>query len=199
MKKISCLASISLTLTACSPIDSLKPFDSEQADTLLREHATTTPAQQRIALRLPQKNTWKAIDLSRNKQGSPIMLIPRDATTKDWHESVRTFISPYRANPDMTAKLLWQDNIKEIQARCAEVKSDLIAATRETVFYSLSQKNCRDDKDLVMYGKSFNGSDAVYLVYYTADPVFISGSEIARMAKSIKDAALVKDPRTNHP
>jgi hypothetical protein len=191
MKVKKYIVILSFALAGCSPIDSLKPFDSEQADILLREHAVTRPARHRIAIKLPSKNTWKAIDLSRNKKGSPLLLIPRANDTTNWNESIRTFISPYRTYPDMTAQQLWQDKMKEAQIHCHHVTGHAIQTTTQSVYYVLRECDCQDGEDAVIYGKAFNGSDAVYLVYYTADVAHVAPAEISRLATAIKQASLV--------
>lgn len=194
MKLSRCIIGLSFMLAGCSPIDSLKPFDTEQADILLREQAITKPAQHRIAINLPNRNIWKAVDLSRNKQGSPLLLIPRYSDTTHWDESIRTFISPYRTYPDMTAKQLWQERVKEAQTRCDQVTSQPLLVTKQSVYYVLKATHCHGEKNTVVYGKAFDGSDAVYLVYYTADVARVTPTEIARLANTIRQASLVWNP-----
>lgn len=190
MKKLFAIIA-SFALSACSPIDSLSPFDAEQAKTLVRENLCTRPTQQMIALGNLPNPYWKRIDLSICKQGSPIMMIPCDQTSSGWSESIRTNIYAYRNDPDMNASRFLQKQIDAGRCHCKHISPIILATSQESVFYSLSLCDCDDNHNQIQIGKIFNGRDAVYQVYYTALRSEVCNDEIARMSRVIGASQLV--------
>src|SRR3990167_3512622 len=108
-----------LTLTsACSPIDSLRPFDQTEAAKVLQSNYISRPAKYQISLFLPEKNGWQKINLSLSKLGTPIMLIPKNETSYNWTQSLRTKISGYRNQPDLTLDKFIKQQIDEVNEQC---------------------------------------------------------------------------------
>lgn len=182
-------------LTACSSIDNLHPFDDEQAQIILRQNLVRKCAKHIISISTFNDRFWKRIDLSINKQGSPIMLIPCDQTPSCWYESIRTKISAYDCDMEMTAKKFVQTQMEEAKKYCSCVDAKMLAQTPQYVMYSLETRNCSDRKDQIEIGKAFNGSDAVYDVYYTAVNGQVSAKEINKMTYVVKSAELLRNYR----
>lgn len=177
----------SILLAACSSIDSTRPFDEEQAARLIRQDCYVRPARQRIAIRLPSKDKWQRIDLSRGTVGSPVMFIPRCESEACWTESVRTEFLSYETDYNaMPMKLI--DQVAQGNLACKNVKPMVLSQSHSAVIYRLQ---C--DKQ-VQYGKAFNGKDAVYMVYYTADTGAVNTSQISRMQHAIAVAELTRNP-----
>lgn len=195
MKRIVSSTLISISLTACSPIDSVHPFDNQQAANLIKEWYVKKPAQQRISIALKDKHNWKRIDLSLHTQGSPIMLIPLDQTASHWNESIRTDLRPYSTHPDMTASQYVTARFTVSQSDCKHNQTKLISTTKEYVIYSIVSDTCKSTPNFLEVGKAFNGRDAIYVVYYTALNNQISSAEINERSRLVEKAQLVDNPR----
>ena len=179
-------------LSACSPVNSLTPFDQTQAALILQQNYTPKPAKQRISLALPAHSNWQRIDLSRGTVGTPIMLVPPSQTADEWHESIITAIRPYIFHPDITAKKYMEERIKLVKDHCQHVLVQSTANTEQTAVFELSVSNCDDAKDQTQLTKVFNGKDAVYILRYS-----VTGKTHvpASMSSAIKTATLVPDTR----
>lgn len=197
MKKLFLLSAITFAaaLSACSPVDSLKPFDQEQAVKVIRQNMTSKPAQQRISLNLPHAKNWKRIDLSQANKGAPVMLVPIDETESNWKESIRTKIRPYATNPNMNANKLLQSIVNEYKENCTEASANIISQNDLYLTYRLNIENCVQEKNQIQVGKVFNGTDAVYLVNYTGLQGQIPVNQFKKMSSVIASAQLVPDPR----
>ena len=196
MKKIIlcvCVTSI-MSMTGCSPIDSLKPFDEKQAALLFDEHYTPKPAQQMIKLSLPQKRAWKKIDLSESKKGSPVMLVPANQSAANWQESFSTRISAYIGDPDMTASKFSAETINHAAMECKQIGSKILSSSPEAILYRLDLVDCNKGKDRTEISKAFNGRDAVYVVRYIAINGEVSADEINKMSRVVETARLLPNP-----
>lgn len=191
MKK-SCLVILLLIhLCACSPIDSLKPFDQTQAAKLLLQHSIPIRTQQMIALTLPREQLWLNVDLSQNIQGTPRMLIPCDATIFNWTQSIRTMIWGYINDPSITAIKLVHNQILDAKNDCAQIHANIEVNSTHYIIYHLQFSACRDRKNQMQIGKAFNGVDAIYLVYYSAITGQVTELQFNKMIQVIKHARLV--------
>lgn len=198
MKKIIFLTGATTLVTilsACSPIDSLKPFDQKQAAKLFEENYTPKPAQQMIKLNLPQKRAWKKIDLSAIKKGSPVMLIPVNENAEKWNESISTKISAYTADPDMSASKFAGAEINRAAQNCKQIGSKFLATNTQSVVYRLDLIGCKYGNDRVEISKAFNGNDAVYAVRYIALNGRVDANEISKMSHVIETAQLIRNPK----
>lgn len=181
-------------MTACSPVNSVEPFDQKQAETLLREHYTSARSEQMVALVLPQKNRWKKVDLSLEQKGAPVMLVPRYENTEHWSESIRTFILSNQNRPDATPKMAGQKQIENSRSTCQACYGGLINASDNSALYELHLSHCDDHQQEIQYGKTIKGKDAIYTVYYSADPAVISPNQLRRMQHAIQSAYLIDNP-----
>jgi hypothetical protein len=186
-----CILFLAFFLCACAPVDSTKVFDEHQAAILLNEHLNTEPAAENIALYLPNSSNWQRIDLSLLGKGSPIMLIPRGQSKNDWQESIRTYIRAYINEPDMTAQEFMLHDWQYFKSRCQKVSTQILSTTENSVLYRNELKSCKIEPDQIRITKAFNGSDAVYAVYYAATPVILP-TRIRLMESVIAQAELVK-------
>lgn len=181
-------------LTACSPVDSLQVFNQQQVEILLKSNIPSNPARQRISLVLPSNKPWQEIDVSLYKTGTPVILIPKDERFSNWHESIRTDIRSYKKYPDITPTQLAQQVMKTAYEKCTKINSDIIEHTANIVIYRLEKSHCKSENNQIQFGKAFKGIDAVYTVYYSAVPQYVSQDEIARMQAVIENARLVNNP-----
>jgi hypothetical protein len=186
-----CIVLLSFILCACAPVDSTKVFDEHQAAILLNEHLNTKPAAEKIALYLPSATTWQHIDMSLLSKGSPIMLIPDGQSKNDWQESIRTYIRAYTNEPDMTAQEFMLHDWQYFKSHCQKVNTQILSTTEKSVLYRNELKGCKIEPDQTRITKAFNGSDAVYAVYYAATPA-ISLARIRLMTSVIAQAELVR-------
>lgn len=192
MKKILFSFSlIALTTTACSPVDSTKPFDQKQAAAVLCQNYVTKPARQEIEINLPHKRTWKRIDNSLNSGGTPLMLIPKNESEAYWTESIRTNIAGYVNEPDITADKYVQRLFQRTKADCKDIHAVILSNTEKSTSFLLDMSSCRHHKNQTQIGKAFNGVDAVYMVRYSALYHQVSEKEFADMTRAIKNAKLV--------
>lgn len=190
MKKLRLLLT-ALFLTACSSVDSLHPFDNEQAAKLLQQHMNTVPTKEKIALPLPNKRSWQKIDLSEGTLGTPLMLIPADETRENWTRSFQTRISGYMRHPNITVDQFAQQQINEAKEYCHSASGHIIHLSKDDCTYQLEISGCPYDKDQIQFGKAMKGSDAIYLVYFTATPAGVSNAEFEKMSGVINRARLV--------
>ena len=191
MKHPILAATIFLFLSACSAVDSTKTFDQQQAAALIHEGRTTYPTKQMIKLSLPNQADWKKMDVSYGTIGSPAMLVPNDESMQHWTQSVRTKIKAYREDPDLTADNFVQSEITRAKNDCSQVRTDYLALSTNTVTYQLSLSGCRNQQNQIQIGKAFAGSDAIYVVYYSAVNGQVSDNEIRKLASAINSAKLV--------
>ena len=189
------LALSAFLLTACSQVNSVTPFDNEQAAKVLQQNYTSQPTEQMVKLNLPNKNNWQKIDLSYENKGAPVILIPTNENVNNWSQSVRTKISAYINSPYITAKQVVQNDLNNARNHCQQATGNIIEESKNAIVYRLDFANCYDEKNQMQIGKAFNGKDAVYLVRYTALANQISSADIHAMSHAIQQAQLVADPR----
>jgi hypothetical protein len=185
------LAISTMILSACSPVDSVRVFDNEQAARVLQQHYTARPTRQRIAINSSSMRGWQRIDLSFGTVGSPIMLVPPHQTFSDWTQNIRTQIRAYYHFPDITAKQFVAEQIQQAKQRCAIVDAEILQQSSSYYLYQLNMAQCRNEKNRFLIGKAFNGIDAVYVVYYTAKTDDVTKPEIQKMSRVIMSAKLV--------
>jgi hypothetical protein len=178
---------LALLLSACSAVNSVQPFDQEQARNLIRESYTTKPAHQMVALNLPQAQQWDLVE--------PDRMLPQGETTANWRESIRTNVRGYNVQPAITAKKFMQSEVGLAQADCREVKVWLLAETKQFVLYRAALNQCYDGKNQVQVTKIFNGMDGVYLVRYAARSGEVAAQQWALMLEVIRRAQLVRNSR----
>jgi len=154
-------------LSACSPVDSLHPFDQQQAALLLKENSNFYPAQQLISLPLPHRSNWQRIDVSYGTVGTPIMLVPINENERHWTQSIRTQIRSYERYPAVTANHFFYDEMNYERDYCSYVEGNIIEQHKAYDLFSLSLGGCSNQPNQQQYGKIFNGQDAVYVVYYS--------------------------------
>ena len=193
--KIAIIIVLPFLLSACSSVDSLKVFDSQQAANFLQQNHKPQPARQIIKMSLPQKEQWTRIDLSFGTVGSPVMLIPKTETLTTWNQSIRTFISPFINGNKSTANQCVQNAILTSKKSCQSVAIKTFLQPDKIIFYYLDKTNCKGEKDQLQIGKVFTGQDAIYGVYYTAKKGVVSDADINKLSRVIKAAQLISNPR----
>lgn len=176
-------------LSACSPINSVQPFDEKQAELILKNDYTTKAAQEKIEIALPNAEDWKKINVVKNKKN--IMFVPVNENSDHWTQSIRTQSIAYLDEPKITAKKMVLNEIKEAYEHCKQVKAMVIKQTPSFVTYKLDLAYCDDSPNQIQIGKAFNGSDAVYTVFYSALVEHIPSTELQQMSQTIKRAQLV--------
>lgn len=189
MKKILLSLSV-IFITSCSSVDSMHVFDNQQAANLLKQHLNALPTQERIALNLPNKRNWQRIDLSYGTLGTPIMLIPTNEEPNSWTQSFRSRISGYRTNPTITPEQFATEQVNYAKENCAHTNGGMRESTKAFAIYQIEMSDCRDEQNQTQIGKAMKGSDAVYLVSYSA-ATSVSMAEFDKMARVVKGAQLV--------
>lgn len=193
---LSCLLYyITFFLSACSPIDSLKPFDSKQIMVLLNEHHTKKPTQQMIQIDLPHPESWRKIDLSWTGSGSPSMFVLSSESASDWTESIRTIMIPYADEPQLTPKKWLKAMQQHHNKHCKITTNTLQADDPNIIMFEFKMNDCDDRKAQMQIGKAFKGIDALYVVYYTVLINDINKKEINAMRNMIARAKLVENRR----
>lgn len=187
-------ASISL-LCACSTVDSLKPFDHEQAAHILKQNYVSKPTRQAIVLHLPNKKHWQRIDVSYKTIGTPIMLIPYDEDRNHWHESIRSSLANYIVNPNMTPEQFVAKRIKHAKTHCSVANATILKSSTQMVAYQLVMKQCDHEPDQLQIGKAMSGADAIYHVYYSVLASPTAEMALRNHAGIIESARLVNNPR----
>ena len=187
---ILCVLLMCLLLSACSPINSLQPFNQEQAALVLKSDYVTQPAQEKIEIVLPDEDNWKKINIVKNKKN--LMFIPRNENIDSWKQSIRTQIIAYLDEPKISAKKMVLSEMRFAYNHCKQVKAMLIKQTASFVTYKLDMHHCDEQADQIQVGKIFNGVDAVYMVYYTALSNQTSSIQLQQMSEMIKTTQLVK-------
>lgn len=190
MKRLGLLLLIIEMLSACSPINSMQPFDHQQAAILLQQFETSRPSKQSITIELPKTQKWKKVDLSLNHKGAPILLIPEEDSPFHWHESIQTKIISYQNDPTVTAKSLFLKQETLLQAYCQIAHTSLREENAVAVYFESRATHCENSTDLFIAGKIFNGEDGVYMVYYSAR-YLPTDKQITLMTHVIASAELV--------
>lgn len=180
-------------LSACSAVDSMKPFDQQQAANLLHENRTAHPTQQMIKLSLPDQSHWKKIDISYGTIGTPVMLVPNHENRDHWTQSFRTKIRAFTDDSDATAIKLAQHEIALSKKQCNSANATILLQTKQSVVYEIKRSHCGNTPDQTLIGKAFNGHDAIYVVYYTQDNTV--SANFNAYARVVESAKLVRDPR----
>lgn len=194
MKKIFSLLSITTFLSACSPIDSMRPFDAEQARIWIESTFVSKPAQQRIVLDLPKRQIWKKVPAALDAFGSTIKLIPVYATPTTWQESIQTNVVGYLGNPHFTAKQFALDNFQQVRAHCQQATPVMLADNQHFVIYRITMSHCDNAPAQQQIVKAFNGSDGVYAVRYVAITGNVPTEQIRKMTNVIFAAEFQNNP-----
>lgn len=182
-------------LSACSPVNSLTPFDQKQAALVIQQNYTPRPAKQRISIALPKHTHWQRIDLSRGTLGTPIMLVPPGQNADDWHESIITGIRPYIFHTDMTADKFMRKQIRLAKKNCKQVRVQIAASNAQTAIFALKLADCTYANQ-TQITKALTGIDAVYTVRYAVVENAVTQTTFDNMAAAIKTATLIRDTRT---
>lgn len=185
---IPTLSMICTLVTACSPVDSVRPFNQEQAAFLLKENHTFKPSQQLISMTIPHKQAWQRIDVSYQTVGTPIMYVPLTESKNHWTESIRTQIRSYERYPHINATNYFYEEMDLERQYCTYVEGKIILRNANYDLYQLTLANCSNKPDQHHFGKIFNGKDAVYAVYYSWLPMV---THIDEMKQAIVDARLI--------
>jgi hypothetical protein len=178
-------------LSACAKVNSVQPFDQEQAAILLQQHYVAKPTQQMIAIALPKGQRWKKIDESRGTIGTPLMLLPANESESSWRESIRTKISGYLNTPQVTPRQFMENEITAAKENCQHVNATELSQQAESLVYSISISGCEHGRDEKQIAKAFKGKDAVYFICYTAISSQVSQKQFNELSQAIKQARLV--------
>ncbi|HVE44473.1 MAG TPA: hypothetical protein VNC84_04995 [Gammaproteobacteria bacterium] len=190
---------LTLLLTSCSPVDSVRPFDRQQAALLIKQNTHFVPTREWISIQLPQPSHWQRINQSFGTTNSPIMYIPRGENRDNPTESVQTDLSAYIYYPHITAKILMEKRAAHSKQACQTVTLNILQETATHLTYRLMSEHCMKRDDTVEIGKAFNGADAVYVVYYTANSHSVSTARIRQMTSTIALTTLRKQDKHFNP
>lgn len=181
-------------LTACSPINSVQPFDQKQAAILLRQFYKAKPSQQMMALKLPDHPTWKKVNSAQETLGAPLTLIPTTDQPNDWHERIESKVIGYIQAPHIHMEEVVKNNIKDAKKHCNKVNDAILARTTTHIIFTLDLSDCRDLKNQKQIGKVLAGKDGIYIVRYSAVTGEVAKTRYNQIAYAIKNAKLVKNP-----
>lgn len=182
------------TLCACSGVNSVQPFDQEQAAIWAAQNPAPRRTQDTIALQIPKQPAWRKVDLSFEQMGAPLMFIPADEELANWHESIRGKIFLYHDNEALTINQFFAHEIKTAQKWC-QVNGKILSQSKNSVFYLINLTHCTNQDSAVMVGKAFQGNDAIYVVYYTNRNQPITPAKLQFMSDLIANAQLVSQSR----
>lgn len=172
-----------LFLFACSSVNSVTPFDHEQADKLIKQHDKHIPAKERVQITLPR--AFKQI-----KENSQYFFIPRNESLNNWHEQLQTSTIAYQPYAIPAKESIMREKIELLKTHC-KVDYQVIEKTSRTLIYEATM--CCHDKQEQMLVKLFQGVDAVYIISYRAHDV--SEKEFKQMRLAIKRSSLVFNPK----
>ena len=188
LKGIICIFIFSM-LSACSEVNSVQPFDAEQARVLIKENTVSQPSKQMVALKLPQEERWHKVS------SSPRLLVPKGESTTTWQESIQTDALALINTPTMNSQQFAQEKFVEAKKNCEHVHATILSDSKHAVIYSLSQTDCTTERNQKQIAKVLQGQDAVYFIRYAAIDNSISSKQFNLMSKEIKKAYLVPNPR----
>ncbi len=193
-KKICFLLAATTFLSACSPINSLEPFNDKQAARLIQENNTALPARQMISIKLPHEQKWRKVIIPQ-VVGNVAMMFRAGENSEHWRENIKTMMVSQRKEPTITAEKLVRMEFANAAQNCQQTRPEIISQTSEDVVFQLEMDACRDQPDMKEFGKVFNGIDGVYVVWYSAVTAHVSQAQFSRMSQIIAAAQLLKDPR----
>lgn len=185
-------------LTACSPIDSVHPFDQNQAAILLKQFYVSKPTQEAIVINLENRSHWKKINSSSGTLGTQLWLVPINQSDRVWQESIRTYVVAYHYFPDITLSTIFKRINLKAEAVCEKVESKILTETNNSLIYSMTLSHCKEEPNQKQVGKIFKGKDAMYGVYYTALENSVTPLHFEEYAKVIKRARLVGNEANRH-
>jgi len=187
--RFNSLILLTILLLGCSPINSVQPFDQQQAAQILKNDYVTQPAKQKIALDLPGDQKWKSLQTDANKNNR--LLLPENNSLANWQQSIRTSITGYLDEPKINAKKIVLREIKNAYQQCQRVNASVLKETANYLIYKIDMAGCEHQPNQIQIGKTFNGSDAVYTVYYSAQTNQIATAQLILMSHVIKKSQLV--------
>lgn len=195
MKKISYALVVPLyfSLMACSPVNSIHPFDDEEAAILIKSNMVAKPTQQMVVLQFPRGEHWKKLPDPLGT-GSMVVLFPQNENPAAWNEKIQTKISGFIYKPNLTVKTFAQMEMDQAEKNCFHVNDAIITQTPQSMFYRVDVSDCENNKNQTQFGKIFKGIDAIYLVRYSAIMGKVSKTQMMAMSQTIKNAELVKNP-----
>lgn len=178
----------SFVLSACSPVDSVRPFDAEQAENLLREHIQIYPANQHIYLSLPPQEKWQRLQ---NNEAHEVLLVPKMPHSPELHESLKAKAISYKMAPHLTAKKLILSETTQEKDICQIGNINMLHESSHSITYERHFTHCTNGKERWQIGKAFNGKDAVYWVSYQANETSHSATVWQKGTRIIYSAHLV--------
>lgn len=152
-----------ILLSACSGINSVAPFDKEQAKILLKQSAVSTPARQGV------------------------VISPRPTYKERAH--LQTELIAYAFEPDIDAMRVANNMLEEAKKDCEAPKGRILNKTSHAVLYQYDASHCNEQKPIFLIGKAFNGEDGVYIVTFSLDETDIAMKQ--RGIRMIQSATLV--------
>lgn len=183
-----------MVISACSPVNSLQPFDDAQADKLVQENYVKIPARHMISIVLPPDQKWKKIIMPM-ENGGMVMMIPAGENETQPSQSIKTMLVSKRAHPAMTAEKLVQLEFERAGNDCKQIGPEIIEKSSQFISYRLDKTGCHEQPEMKEIGKAFNGGDGVYVVWYSAMKNKVSGRQFSLISRVISAAQLVNDPR----
>lgn len=178
-------SAVTMLLTSCSPVNSVAPFDRQQAALLIKQNTHFVPTREWINIQLPQPSHWQRINKSFGTADSPIMYIPHDGDMNNPIESVQTDLRSYIYYPHMTAKIMVEKHAARNKQQCQTIRLQTLQETARSLTYRLIRGQCRGQDNTIEIGKAFNGADAVYVVYYIANSDNVPATRIKQMTNTI--------------
>ncbi len=172
-----------LFLSACSSVNSVAPFNHEQADKLIKQHDKQIPAKERVQITLP--HAFKQV-----KENSHYFFIPSNESINNWHEQLHTSTIAYQHYANQSKESMMRERIEALKEHC-KVDDQIIEKTSSTLTYEATI--CCENKREQMIVKLFQGVDAVYILSYRARNV--NEREFKQMRLAIKTSSLVINPK----
>ena len=194
MKRLTRMSAIFLFagLSSCSSVNSVAPLDQQQIANLLDENSVSFHAKEKIAFDLPQPSYWQKLDLSSNHRGTPVAYIPRHENLGNWSERINTYIGSYALQPNLTLAQTIQMIAKRASNHCEHADTETFDETKSSMMYRINMTNCEQHENQVEIGKAMKGTDAIYILRYTAVMSRVSSKRVDEMHAVIQNAKLAK-------
>lgn len=194
MKKLS-IVFFTVLMAGCSPVNSLTPFDHEQASIVLQQRGASKPSRQMFHYNLPDSQGWNKTTYIQPDLGSFVLLVPTGQQAWDWREAIQARIVPDTVDPTLTAAQLTQQQQQLALRHCTQSNMRILRQSANEVLYQLNKSGCDNSPNQQEIGKVFNGANGVYFIRYIINDHAISEKRRQQMSDVIQSTTLVKNPR----
>jgi hypothetical protein len=177
---------VMMLLTGCAKINSLAPFDAQQARLLLNADAQTTRTRQGIVFSLPATG-WEKVT-AQGQNTTQLRFVRRSGFA-----AIKTTLFSASQFPLLSMQDVISARFAAARTACRGATLEKLVQQVRFIVYRINYEACAATADHVEIGKVFRGEEAIYLIYYSALLGETTLTERDRMQRVIARSELVQD------